>query len=707
MSTHARTSFGLLVVLFIVASLYVVGVQPTPVVVTEAFPVGLLAGAWLLLPRRHWRWLLVGSFTIATGVYLVNGREIAVALGWAFAATTGAAITALGVSQGPRQRSVLLTEEDLATFIGRSFLGALIAGGIAAVVSDLTGQSLWWIALAGVTTAHFATYLVLLPHFMGRPRFPGVASLRARVIQWVCTVGCTIFVFMPLDLGPAMAFCIIPFLGWAALCAPMRETLVQLLVVTVMAHAMTVQGLGPFAIDPDSSVVQAELLSIMFAVFICACALVTLPFSLAVGVQRRDSWHSRQEQARVRQLVQSASGVAIIGTDAQGRIDIFNPGAEAIFGYAADEVLGLMPSVFLVQDEIARIADDLGTQPTFVDVAHELASSATESRDVEFVRKDGSPVVLQFSMSRIFNADGKVLGYVSTGEDVTDRVKRQLALEEALEHERAAVENLREVDQVKDALVSGVSHELRTPITSILGYLEMLEDGGFGPLADAQNKALARVKGNSNRLLSLIDDLLMLSRIQNGYLALDLVPTDVRDVVVAAQKEMAPALLSAGLEFTVEVPDETVCVQGDGDRLQRVLVNLLGNAIKFTDRFGAVAMSLEVEGDEAVLKVRDSGIGIPDDEQDQLFERFFRASSARERAIQGSGLGLSIVSALVQSHDGRIEVHSQVDVGTTFIVRLPLESAASTPASTPFSAAHGGTGAGSVAREIAGLTRRP
>lgn len=377
----------------------------------------------------------------------------------------------------------------------------------------------------------------------------------------------------------------------------------------------------------------------------------------------------------MRQLVQSATGVAIIGTDAHGHIDLFNPGAELIFGYTSSEVLGLTPSIFLTPAEIERVAQVLGTRSTFVDVAYALASSENESIDVDFLRKDGSLVTLQFSISRIFNDDGKVIGYVSTGEDVTSRVKRQLALEEALAHERLAVENLKEVDQVKDALVSGVSHELRTPITSILGYLEMLEDGGFGPLAESQVKALGRVKGNSNRLLSLIDDLLMLSRIQDGYLAVETTRIDLRDVVASARDEMTPVLATSGLRFDVELPEEPVAVVGDAERLGRVLVNLLSNAVKFTDRFGVVTVRLAVEGADAVLSVSDTGIGIPEGEQDHLFERFFRATSARERAIQGSGLGLAIARALVQSHGGGIEVQSQVDVGSTFVIRLPLEEA--------------------------------
>lgn len=673
MTTRPRLAFAALTVVSVIAACYLVHVQPEPLVVMEAFPAGLIAGAWLFVPRRRRAIFVAGALALSATVYLWHDREPVVALGWAFAAVLGAVVAGRGVGRpGPTVRAALLTEEDLRRFVTHTFLGSAVAGALVSVVAAATGFTTWWLAGVGVALAHFATYLVILPHFLGRPRFPGVSSVAERVVQWICTVSFTVVAFLPLDLGPGVAFCIIPFLGWSALRAPMRETLVQLLVVATLSHAMTMQGLGPFAVDATTSPMRAELVTMAYALFVVACALTTIPFSLAVGVQRRESWHARQEQARVRQLVQSA-GVAIIGTDAQGHINLFNPGAEAMFGYEASEVMGLVPSIFFTQGEVERLAAVLGTRPHFVDVAYALANSSTESLDVDFLHKDGSTITLQFSMSRIFNDDGKVLGYVSTGEDVTDRVKRQQALEEALAHERLAVENLKEVDQVKDALVSGVSHELRTPITSILGYLEMLEEGGFGPLGEAQARALARVKGNSSRLLALIDDLLVLSQIQDGYLAVQSTRLDLRAVVSEARGEVAGLLRTAGLELRVDLPPEPVVVLGDAERLGQVLVNLLVNATKFTDPGGHVAVGLEVREQEAVLCVSDTGIGIPEEEQEQLFERFFRASSARERAIQGSGLGLSIARALVQSHGGRIEVDSQVDVGSTFRISLPLE----------------------------------
>lgn len=673
MTARPRLAFALLVLCTVVISVYLVHVQPTPLLVTEAFPVGLLAGAWLFVPRWARGYFFVGTVAVTTAQYLVHDRPFVVALGWALAAAVGSAYVAHGVGQGARRRAVLLTEDDLRRFVSHSFVGAALAAGMTGVVAVLTDHVQWWIAVGGVGLAHFATYMVLLPHFMGRPRFPGVAPLTERVIQWWCTVTFTVFAFLPLDLGPGILFCVIPFLGWSALRAPMRETLVQLLVVATIAHTMTVRGLGPFAVDASMSLARAELTTMALALFVAACALTTIPFSLAVGVQRRQSWLARQEQARVRQLVSSAA-VAIIGTDARGHIDLFNPGAEELFGYSAAELHGRSPSQLISVAEIVRLADMLGTRAAFAAVAHELATGHAESVDVEFLHKDGSPLTLQFSITAIRRADGKLVGYVSTAEDVTDRVKRELALEEALAAERVAVENLKEIDHVKDALVSGVSHELRTPITAILGYLEVLEEGGFGPLESDQLRALARVRGNSRRLLALIDDLLVLSQIQGDALAVDAGRLDLRDVVGDALARVTPPLADSGLEVRTALPEQPVRIIGDADRLTRVVLNLLDNAVKFTDAPGRITVDLVVDDRDAVLTVADTGIGIPPEEVGGLFERFFRANAARERATQGSGLGLSIASAVVHSHGGSIGVDSTVDAGTTFEIRLPLES---------------------------------
>lgn len=242
---------------------------------------------------------------------------------------------------------------------------------------------------------------------------------------------------------------------------------------------------------------------------------------------------------------------------------------------------------------------------------------------------------------------------------------------EALEAERSALQELREVDRVKDAFVSTVSHELRTPITNIIGYTELLDDGDYGQLSPLQGGALERIGENGRRLLSLIDDLLTLSRMRSTHMDLDAAAIDLVQVVRSAERAILPRVRSAGLSLEMDLGATPLIVEGDAEKLERALVNLMSNAVKFTPHLGRITVRLRREDTWAVVTVADTGYGIPAEDVDRLFSQFFRSSLAMERHIQGTGLGLSIVRAIVEGHGGHIDVESVVDTGTTFKVHLP------------------------------------
>jgi signal transduction histidine kinase len=227
------------------------------------------------------------------------------------------------------------------------------------------------------------------------------------------------------------------------------------------------------------------------------------------------------------------------------------------------------------------------------------------------------------------------------------------------------------VDRVKDAFVSSVSHELRTPITSILGYTELLEEGVLGPLAASQADAVDRVSRNSHRLLTLISELLTLSKIQEGTTVSEGELLDLTQVVTAGLAVLSPTVARRDVELTVALPAAPVPVTGDRDMLERVVINLTDNAMKFTPDGGHVKVALTSRSGRAVLEVADTGIGVPAHEQQRLFDRFFRSSLAQHHAIPGSGLGLSIAHKIVEQHGGTLEVSSQVGKGSTFHVSLP------------------------------------
>ena len=242
---------------------------------------------------------------------------------------------------------------------------------------------------------------------------------------------------------------------------------------------------------------------------------------------------------------------------------------------------------------------------------------------------------------------------------------------EALEAERTALEEMREVDRVKDSFVSTVSHELRTPITNIIGYTEMLEDGDFGKLSPDQSEATVRIGDNGRRLLSLIDDLLDLSRLRSVQMEVTKTPVDLVKVVRAGEQAILPRLRTAEVSLEMDVPPLPVMIEGEAEKLERVMVNLMSNAVKFTPPLGRVTVRLSVEANWAIIEVADTGYGIPEEDLDRLFSQFFRSSVSEEKHIQGTGLGLSIVRSIVEGHGGQVEVFSTVNVGTTFRVYLP------------------------------------
>jgi signal transduction histidine kinase len=259
---------------------------------------------------------------------------------------------------------------------------------------------------------------------------------------------------------------------------------------------------------------------------------------------------------------------------------------------------------------------------------------------------------------------------VRVAEAVTADLGRGLLHAQLYEREQELAGRLRDLDEAKTDFMATVSHELRTPLTSIAGYLEMLSDGDAGGLTPAQERMLAVIARNTARLRALIEDLLVLSRIDSGTL-----PASRRDVefgwlITSAVAAVRPAAAAAGVSIETEVGGG-LTGRADPEQLDRVLTNLLGNAVKFTPRGGRVRVCAERDGDEVTVRVSDTGMGIPEDDQRHVFTRFFRARNAAEQAIPGTGLGLAIVRTIVSHHGGRVSVMSREGEGTTVTVRLP------------------------------------
>ena len=234
------------------------------------------------------------------------------------------------------------------------------------------------------------------------------------------------------------------------------------------------------------------------------------------------------------------------------------------------------------------------------------------------------------------------------------------------------VTRLTELDRQKTDFLATVSHELRTPLTSIAGYLEMLEDGDYGELTRPQLDALGTIRRNAVRLRGMIEDLLVLNRIEASGVQPSLQDVSVARLLGGVVEVLRPSAAAAGVELQLAPVDPGLVVRVDQQHMERTFINLGSNAVKFTPAGGRVDLSARADGERVVVTVSDTGIGIPASEQSNLFQRFFRASNATHKAIPGTGLGLAIARSIVAGHGGDLELESVEGRGTTIRVVLPL-----------------------------------
>jgi two-component system phosphate regulon sensor histidine kinase PhoR len=258
-------------------------------------------------------------------------------------------------------------------------------------------------------------------------------------------------------------------------------------------------------------------------------------------------------------------------------------------------------------------------------------------------------------------------------ESVAADLGRALAQAKLYTAQVEAVHRLQQLDRAKDEFLSSVSHELRTPLTSINGYVELLEDEEAGPVSAQQHSLLHVVRRNVDRLRVLIEDLLTLSRIESGAFRSTLKEVDLAALVRAGVDDMRPQAAAGRVEVHMRLPDGPVRIHGDGGQLARALSNVLGNAIKFTAAGGQVHVEVrpEPERGAVVLEVRDTGMGIPEADQERVFSRFFRAGNAVEAGVPGTGLGLVIVRTIVDNHGGSLALTSREGEGTEVTFLLP------------------------------------
>jgi len=290
------------------------------------------------------------------------------------------------------------------------------------------------------------------------------------------------------------------------------------------------------------------------------------------------------------------------------------------------------------------------------------------SREITLDFADGTRHEMLYSAARIQGPDEEPLGIVGLLVDIT--VQKRVESELAVARDRAEA-----ADRVKSAFLATMSHELRTPLNSIIGFTGILLQELAGPLNVEQTKQLGMVRNSSQHLLSLINDVLDISRIEAGEMILVEEIFDLQTCVDKVVDITHPLALQKNLRLNTHQHNDPGPRIGDPRRVEQILLNLVGNAIKFTDS-GSVDVGVDTEGSErhnwVVITIRDSGIGIREEDMHNLFRPFRQIDSTLSRKHEGTGLGLVICKRLAELMDGDIEVSSRLGVGTTFTLRLPL-----------------------------------
>lgn len=661
-----------LTALSLVVTVRSLSAAPSSELVAQWWPATALATVVLLIaPSRYTRGSIV---LMAIGFFAANllgGRGFVFATGFALANALEALLVLRWLTGFEAKPFQLRSWADYRRWLLGIIVASSAAGAVTAITLGLDGSTELWRPFLWIAITHSGAQMLLLPLFLRQPR-QRVKIAATEVALHLLLLGVAAIACVRADRSEPVAFLLLPLLIWSAARFRARWANLELLAVVVGLAVLTWRGRGPFrTVAPDASLLD---ISASLQTFVAVSAITSVAFCVAMTGLRDSLRRIRENELQLGQLLDSASGTAFVATDLDGTITWFSPGAEQLLGHTQQDVVGrITPLPFHESREILARSRELGVPPDYAVVTREVFLGAEQdTRDWTYVRKDGSRLTVSLSVTAVRDDDGRPQSFLSVVRDVTDRRAAEQALVFALDKERETNQRMLELDRAKGEFVSAVSHELRTPLTSIVGYTELLADDL--DLTEEQTQLVERIDRNGVRLLHLVEDLLTLARVEDGSLSLDQVSTDLRDAVRIATDEVSHAAHKRRVALRVTLPSRSVTLEGDPAYLERLVLNLAGNAVKFSDCGGSVEVDLTVTGDVAELRVTDTGMGIPVEEQSQLFQRFFRSSLATEHAIQGTGLGLHIVRTIAEAHHGRITFESAPGVGTTFRFTVPLSA---------------------------------
>jgi PAS domain S-box-containing protein len=391
----------------------------------------------------------------------------------------------------------------------------------------------------------------------------------------------------------------------------------------------------------------------------------------------RTSQALRESEERFRAFVETTHEW-IWSIDLEGRHTYCNPAVQNILGHHPDDMLGKDFRAFLHEDDRRQMNELL---PLFINDKWGWRDLVLRWR-----HKDGSYRALERNATPILDAQGELQGYRGTDRDITERRRAEQALsdERALLAQRveertaelsSANLQLARAARLKDEFLASMSHELRTPLNAVLGMAEVLQEQIHGPLNEKQTRSVRSIEESGRHLLSLINDILDLSKFEAGKMELQVDKVPIQSVCESSIRLVKQVAHQKQIKLTTAIAQGLANLDADERRLKQILVNLLSNAVKFTPDKGAVGLEVDLHPVHPATRftVWDTGIGIAAEDMPRLFQPFVQLDSKLSRQYAGTGLGLALVKRMVEMHGGSISIHSEPGKGSRFVFHIPHE----------------------------------
>lgn len=593
-------------------------------------------------------WGVLAVLVVTTLSNIVGGREIIVAILFGVANAVEAWLVPFILSRAGRVRPLLDNLGTAYRLCASTVVGAAVIGFLAGLtIFFFDGGQLLPVWLS-VAAAHATAVLIIVPFGM----LPHEQLARVHSVEVFAQIAALVLVLLYV-FGPGrvlpLAFLPLPIVAWAAFRFPTRIVLLEIVAIALGVSLLTTNGGGPF----DQAVALGGDPSTLIQIFLLSIASFVLLATSAQNESRAITGRLTDSEEILRGgFVGSRVGLLIVERYREGFIVLES-------NEIASEIIA---------EESQTLSDRDGNSVTIWEGAlAKKVQVVVRQRLDRFswkTRQSGARSDLEVLVSPLQASAG--LRYSIQFVDVSEAERTAEAQRLALRTEQIATARLTELNRQKEEFVASASHELRTPITSIIGYVELLEEE---ELDEFQRSSVETIARNARRLADLVESLLEIGRPRDPRTRVE--SSDVTQVAGDVLQSLRPVAERNGVTLTVHTEGELLVATPAID-LDRILTNLVNNAIKFTPDGGVVTLTATRTETHAAISITDSGFGMSADTIEHIFERFYRAPDAEQRGITGTGLGLPLVQGLVSKHLGTITVDSTVDEGSTFTVVLPL-----------------------------------